>query len=545
MEPQLNKRTFNETAEFIISQPPLKKQKINQPEFTKDLFNQMEINSISPSEKIKIDSISAETLVTPTAPQKKTALKTANLITGRRQHLPTTAAPCFTQSLEHKAVGECDEESIREHAYLRIQVFSVLLVTFCGMARRSDPTKQRNLLLRIQAAYLQVGKATNFKEHKYDGSHFNAGSGLIDGIRDVLIEEISIDREITPLKKQFLLNKGFTEEIFAELARNGFTKESINEMFNRVWPVCKSILFNTETDQLINGTTELLKIINLTIDKALEKVLRPRMLELLEKIAKEELPPSTQPCSEFEPLINATKEFHKIIVDFFILFQKTINKLCQLLQQYDQEFQKLDDYTNLSKDTIVSLIKKLHVLEKQLCPQRKTTKNAKVAVNDAISQINESSVEHKNPSETSSEQEQPIKRIRMQKNHKFLNDTFREIYNNQFNSSYDPIPTLTRWWTKRATDLKNELIKQKMNLEAISKYVSLELEGSQLPLDKDYNFFKALFGKNESLVDIQKRLLKPIPIPQTTTTTPLPKRSILLRKTGQLNFNQTVLMIKV
>jgi hypothetical protein len=555
-EPQTKKRSLDETVELIEILSPLKKQKIgyiSSPTKTKkrSIEVKSELKDIDvPSKKQKIDlslltknsgniesttSDSSTTIIKPKRKRKITSKK-ANPITGRRGYLPNTAAPCFTQSLENKTIGECDEESIRQHAYLRIQVFAILLVVFCGMAIRTDPTKLRSLLLKIQAAYLQAGKATNSGKHKYDAAHFNPGAGLCDDIRNMMMEEINSDLSVTPLKKRFLIDKGFTEEDFEYLKNNKFTPDAIKEIFNRVWPACKSIIFNTETDEMINGTTEMLKIINLSVDKALEKVLRPRMLELLASISEVNSPPTT-PCAEFDPLINATKKFHETIENFFTFFKQTIDKLCKLLHQYDQEFQKLDNYTHLPKDEIIKIIENLFKLEIQLYPRTNKPKSLKKrAVDAALIQISESS--NKNSSATASAAiELTAKRIRMPKNDKFLKDLNREIYNNRNNLFYDPTLTLTRWWTKRADFLKEEISKQKKNLEIISKYVSLELKGSQLPQDKDYNFFKALFGK-ESLLDIQKRLLKPISNPETPTT---PKAKTITRKTVRLLRTRTQL----
>lgn len=378
---------------------------------------------------------------------------------------PTADAASVKQNSPDKINGVTDDFSLVQHAYMRIQTFALTVVGLYGIAKRSDGTF-RVMDIEVDPAPLQVGRGSRSGPHKYHGSHDNATSGLhLKGFREALIQEIINEGgEITPRKKRLLKAKKFTEEQFAELLKNSDEK-SVRAIFDLVWPIDTkkphTVFTGTQTDINLNTTTEASILVNLGIDKHIERH-RDEICELYLKITCEAIT-QEEACAEYCTLIKGS--LAKLELDL----QASI----ALIDEYQTALLTLKDHEEMSTVQIKSILSDLHTKALKIHPpkSKKTANNSTVTENPAV--------------DSESSKKDTDFHPKITKNKEFLKSS---LYTSQ-NDSSAPLSTFKTWMTKRWESLKKEIADQQKNLTAYLKYCRLELDGTKSP------DFTLLFGE--------------------------------------------------
>lgn len=384
----------------------------------------------------------------------------------KRQYEPVSSAPSVMQDENDKIQGQSNPKLIKEHAYMRIQLFALAVVGLYGIAVRSDNTEDREFSLSFTSAYLQVGKASNSKgkvkvKNKFHAAHANAAAGYVDNSRERAIKTIADEHVITPNKKKRLTSKGFTDNDFKLIQESYHDFNKLMEIFDRVWPFNplrpQSIFTGTSTDLILNSTTEVETGINLVVDKWIE-LLRPEIKQLYERIIYKKI-------SQEEACI----QYQNLIINHLLRFEEHHKKNSVNLVKYEEEFIKLEKYKDVEEkdvnktqiEQITEILTHLRSLEKELNPPKKTQTNIEA---DPLS---------------------TTPKVKLPKNKKFLNNSLYALQNDTKN----PISTLKIWMVKKFDVLKNEFQSQKEKIQAYIKFSEEERSGTVLP------DFTALFGE--------------------------------------------------
>ena len=176
------------------------------------------------------------------------------------------------------------KEGVREHAYLRVQLFFVASLALWKKGVRSSGDYVA-LETNIQRAKCQVGRATN----GYHAAHSNAAAGFVENRKENLIEEL-VEEGITPLKRKLLLAKGISEAQLAQIEAKHSHEKTVRQIIDTVWPE-KGILDGTPLELVLNATNSLPRAVNLQSDKPLEKRIRPFVADLYRQLMRGEIDP--------------------------------------------------------------------------------------------------------------------------------------------------------------------------------------------------------------------------------------------------------------
>lgn len=222
-----------------------------------------------------------------------------------------------------------------EHAYMRIQIFYVTVVSLYQLAKRTNGTIRENLAVKIYGARLQHGQG----QSGMHAAHVSAGAGLSDRLKKILTEEILDEKEITPKKKNILLNRGFNEEQLGQLIDLTVDPSAFLQFFYEIWPSQgrqpESILENTDVGVVTSGTTtEVPRIVNLVCDKRLENVVRNTMCDLYTEVLQGILTPE-----------EATIRYHGMVKKHFETAIPNIEQRISDLKTYAENLKFFNGYS--------------------------------------------------------------------------------------------------------------------------------------------------------------------------------------------------------
>lgn len=204
------------------------------------------------------------------------------------QHVP---APARRQILSYasnrtasvQAEGaELNTDDVVQHAFQRILCAYTALLSLHNTGTTSSGTLE-NLEVWVDHADMQGGKGTG----GLHAAHSWMAAGLKDNCRDLYIQEINENKELTPKKKRILKTKGFSEDDLDTLIACSDKIELVKAVFDRVWNQ-PSLLHDTRLYQRLQMTFALPKELNLQVDGRLEKAKRPFVAELFKKCMKGE-----------------------------------------------------------------------------------------------------------------------------------------------------------------------------------------------------------------------------------------------------------------
>lgn len=195
----------------------------------------------------------------------------------KREIKPAHLAPSLTK------VDRLDE-TIREHAFTRIQIFFVTSMAFYQRALRTSGAITQ-VSVNIRGAVMQVGQG-NKENH---AAHANAGAYVVDNLKENILKQID-ENGLSPKKRKILKEKGVSEENLKQIDKHHKNKQLVAKIVNHVW-VHESLLRFTEIELLSNLTNQLPALLNLGCDLPLEKKIRPEMEKLYASCMKGEIKP--------------------------------------------------------------------------------------------------------------------------------------------------------------------------------------------------------------------------------------------------------------
>ena len=177
------------------------------------------------------------------------------------------------------------EEGIREHAYLRIQIFHAVATKLEGWAKRSNGTVT-DVDVRVGRATKQDGQGTR----EMHAAHANAAAGLRDDLKERYIKQI-VGEGVTPVKAAFFSRiRNMQSDDLENLKQHQFNETYVREAVEKIWPG-NSALSGTDFEDQINATDRLPRALNLGCDLTLEKAIRPFVADLMKQVMQGGLTP--------------------------------------------------------------------------------------------------------------------------------------------------------------------------------------------------------------------------------------------------------------
>lgn len=269
-------------------------------------------------------SSNAEKEVAPT-PQKK-------LFISQKAEKPPLAdrrirkvIPINQNQAASVAIWQDVEEGLRQHAYLRIQLFLMGALAFWKKATRTRKPPEE-ICLQIGPAKLQVGQANH---RAYQAAHAHTAAGLVDNLKENIVKRITKDG-LSPIKSKILLAKGITEEQLLELDRNHQDGSFVEAVINKAWPQ-SDLLGETSLELQLNATNCLPYQVNQICDSGLERKIRPLVVSLYTKVMRDELDPTA-----------ATKMYTKAVQDHFEKQIQTVE--LRLKEEDDPSLKRILNY---------------------------------------------------------------------------------------------------------------------------------------------------------------------------------------------------------
>lgn len=172
-------------------------------------------------------------------------------------------------------------ESIKEHAFLRVQLFVTRAKLFEGQAVKSDGTLH-NVHFAPGHAHQQQGMSHSKGRH---AAHANECAGMKENIKEQWLLDIEKHGVITPRKKKNFRQRGVSENDINAMEQSLVQGIKVRKALSDLMPG-PGFLDHTQADDLLNATDLLPQEVNLQVDKVLEDRIREKSAELNEKVAK-------------------------------------------------------------------------------------------------------------------------------------------------------------------------------------------------------------------------------------------------------------------
>ncbi|HEV8051623.1 MAG TPA: hypothetical protein VGP47_03945 [Parachlamydiaceae bacterium] len=436
-----------------------------------------------------------------------------------RQHIDSNRAASITQDEKYKMHGGCDEETIKYHAFMRIQTFALMLLGHYGIAKRSDGKADREIKMSVKPAALQVGQGSNYGNYKYHAAHPHALSGFdIGDFQETLAKEIfedfkdwmqkdekTINFQISPLKSRMLKSKKFSDEqiraiidiIVKAIALNQDEKtiiDCISKEFDKIWPTNKnkpnSMLTGTLTDETINATTEAPILVNLGVDKQIETHRQEIIHKIVQKFARKEI-----------TIEEACKQYCTLIIDPLTKLEIKLENYVILLDEFQSELLELEEYKSMADDKIDASIGEIQTLLSSL------QEKAKIISPPQKKKVKEVANENIHIEKDASTNEVKLSHPAIPKNVAFLKDSISSI---KFNS----LDRFKIWMTKLWDDLNDEIVGQQKYYKSYLNFCQLQKSGTEVPdLKALFGEFNAATGErelNEKIIsNVQEKLWLP------------------------------------
>lgn len=175
-------------------------------------------------------------------------------------------------------------EAIKEHAYLRVQLFMTRAKLFEGQAVKTDGTLH-DVHFSPGHAHQQQGVSKVKGEH---AAHANECAGMKENIKEQWLFDIERTGVITPKKKHNFKQRGLSEVDIQSMEQTLIQGLKIRDSLYKLMPG-PGFLDHTQADDLLNATDRLPSEVNLQVDKVLEDRIRSKSAELNEKLAKSQI----------------------------------------------------------------------------------------------------------------------------------------------------------------------------------------------------------------------------------------------------------------
>lgn len=175
-------------------------------------------------------------------------------------------------------------EGVKEHAFMRVQLFVTRAKMFEGQAVKSDGTLH-DVQFEPGHAHQQQGSSKTKWHH---AAHANDCAGIKENIKAAWLKDIEKESVITPRKQKNFKARGVSDEKIKSMQKALDQGLKIRKELEQLMPG-PGFLDHTQADDLLNATDLLPQEVNLQIDKVLEDRLRVESAQLTEKLAKSEI----------------------------------------------------------------------------------------------------------------------------------------------------------------------------------------------------------------------------------------------------------------
>jgi hypothetical protein len=189
------------------------------------------------------------------------------------------------------------EDRVQLHGGERIQTLGTLFHAYHMKGVRSDGTL-RDIKVKVGSAKMQVGKGTR-REH---AAHSNPCSGVRDNYFKLVARDLKNEKKITPITAK-VLSRALNPDVWKVVKSLDLSDPDCDVA--KYIPTSSSLIDNSKLALLLNGTHVLPADVNLQVDCPLEKAIRPKEAEWLEKVCinastpKEALAQSKEAIEEF------------------------------------------------------------------------------------------------------------------------------------------------------------------------------------------------------------------------------------------------------
>lgn len=195
----------------------------------------------------------------------------------KRLILALDSIPSYSDSM-----SDSDENPIVKHAAMRVELIYQALVLYFRKGLRTDGT-QRNFDVSVSSARMQVGQSHT---PGYHAAHSFPASGVIDTLWDTMCQEVALEKDLTPQKRQVL---AALKTAHFKLQSEIFDTENIVSHLNH--GIKKCLFSDTPSEVLLNRTNIQDTGVNLGVDKGLEKYVRESLIsEIFKRSAYGEEP---------------------------------------------------------------------------------------------------------------------------------------------------------------------------------------------------------------------------------------------------------------
>lgn len=216
-------------------------------------------------------------------------------------------------------------EGVREHGARRVEVFDYFISKIHGLAVRSDGSAL-NVQGFVEGAYLQQGKGS--REKGTHAAHVYPLAGFRDNLKEVAIDQMVNEQEITPKKQKYLKMVGATAAEIQDIYDHIHDKEYVVRKIAEIAPG-PSAFSNSNVEETLNTTNELPFEVNLQIDCALERQIRPQVAALTIKAMKNEV-----------SRLQARDEFVELVVNGLKTICRRLKAQVKLEYSLESDFSK-------------------------------------------------------------------------------------------------------------------------------------------------------------------------------------------------------------
>jgi hypothetical protein len=175
-------------------------------------------------------------------------------------------------------------EAVKEHAFMRIQLFITRAKLFEGQAVKSDGTLH-NVHFKPGHAHQQQG-SSKIKWHH--AAHANDCAGIKENLKEAWLKDIETMREITPRKQRNFKQRGISQETIESMQKALDQGLKIRKELEQLMPG-PGFLDHTQADDLLNATDLLPQEVNLQVDKVLEDRIREKSAEITGMLSRSKI----------------------------------------------------------------------------------------------------------------------------------------------------------------------------------------------------------------------------------------------------------------
>jgi hypothetical protein len=238
---------------------------------------------------------------------------------------------------------------IREHGGKRVEVFDYVIRQIHGIAVRSDGSV-KDVEGFVKGAHLQHGRGSKIK--KTHAAHVHPLAGFEENWKDLSIEEMFKEKEISPRKRAYLKNVGATPEQIQDLMDHLDDKEYLKKKMQELAPG-PSVFSNTLVEEILNTTDELPEGVNL-VDCKVENKIREKVAQVMVQAMKAEIS-VVAARHKFVTLVHQGLENTKEVVQRQLKLQMEMeleeegkfNHLCELLGYVNLEIDGTEQANNI------------------------------------------------------------------------------------------------------------------------------------------------------------------------------------------------------